>query len=143
MAHVVANGPTRAVVRRKGCSYILYNYTGGFSRYLDGPDNRLQYDIAGRRTCEERLAVYTRAGDDWTPLPVDRRCTPRLDGTSDRQELPEGTPFALDPARPPGPAVTVLRRRAGQKAVSPAQTSRITFCASSQDGWNERPHSIV
>jgi hypothetical protein len=26
---------------------ILYNYSGGFSRYLFGPDNRLQYDIAG------------------------------------------------------------------------------------------------
>ena len=28
-------------------SYILYNYSGGFSWYLFGPDNRLQYDIAG------------------------------------------------------------------------------------------------
>jgi hypothetical protein len=26
---------------------ILYNYSGGFSWYLFGPDNRLQYDIAG------------------------------------------------------------------------------------------------
>ena len=30
-----------------------------------------------------------------------------------------------------------------QKAVSPAQTSRITSSASFQDGWNERPHSTV
>ena len=28
-------------------SYILYNFSGGFSWYLFGPDNRLQYDIAG------------------------------------------------------------------------------------------------
>jgi hypothetical protein len=39
--------PTRAVVCRKEGSYILYNYSGGFSWYLFGPDNRLQYDIAG------------------------------------------------------------------------------------------------
>ncbi len=39
--------PTRAVVCRKDGSYILYNYSGGFSGYLYGPDNRLQYDIAG------------------------------------------------------------------------------------------------
>ena len=26
---------------------ILYNYSGGFSWYLFGPENRLQYDIAG------------------------------------------------------------------------------------------------
>jgi len=39
--------PTRAVVCRKDGSYILYNYSGGFSWYLYGPDNRLQYDIAG------------------------------------------------------------------------------------------------
>jgi hypothetical protein len=39
--------PTRAVVCRKDGSYILYNYSGGFSWYLFGPDNRLQYDIAG------------------------------------------------------------------------------------------------
>jgi hypothetical protein len=37
--------PTRAVVCRKEGSYILYNYSGGFSWYLFGPDNRLQYDI--------------------------------------------------------------------------------------------------
>jgi Concanavalin A-like lectin/glucanases superfamily len=37
----------RAVVCRKDGSYILYNYSGGFSWYLFGPDNRLQYDIAG------------------------------------------------------------------------------------------------
>jgi hypothetical protein len=30
-----------------GGLYILYNYSGGFSWYLYGPDNRLQYDIAG------------------------------------------------------------------------------------------------
>jgi hypothetical protein len=35
------------VVCRKDDSYILYNYSGGFSWYLYGPDNRLQYDIAG------------------------------------------------------------------------------------------------
>jgi hypothetical protein len=40
-------GPTRAVVCRKEGSYILYNYSGGFSWYLFGPENRLQYDIAG------------------------------------------------------------------------------------------------
>jgi hypothetical protein len=40
--------PTRAVVCRKDGSYILYNYSGGFSWYLYGPDNRLQYDIAAR-----------------------------------------------------------------------------------------------
>jgi hypothetical protein len=39
--------PTREVVCRKDGSYILYNYSGGFSWYLFGPDNRLQYDIAG------------------------------------------------------------------------------------------------
>jgi Concanavalin A-like lectin/glucanases superfamily len=39
--------PTRAVICRKEGSYILYNYVGGFSWYLFGPDNRLQYDIAG------------------------------------------------------------------------------------------------
>jgi hypothetical protein len=39
--------PGRAVVCRKEGSYILYNYPGGFSSYLFGPDNRLQYDIAG------------------------------------------------------------------------------------------------
>jgi hypothetical protein len=32
---------------RKDGSYILYNYSGGFSWYLYGPDNRLQHDIAG------------------------------------------------------------------------------------------------
>jgi hypothetical protein len=26
---------------------MIYNYSGGFSWYLFGPDNRLQYDIAG------------------------------------------------------------------------------------------------
>jgi len=26
---------------------ILYNFSGGFSWYLFGPDNRLQHDIAG------------------------------------------------------------------------------------------------
>jgi hypothetical protein len=36
-----------AVVCRKEGSYILYNYSGGFSWYLFRPDNRLQYDIAG------------------------------------------------------------------------------------------------
>jgi hypothetical protein len=35
------------VVCRKDGSYILYNYSGGFSWYLYGPNNRLQYDIAG------------------------------------------------------------------------------------------------
>jgi hypothetical protein len=39
--------PTRAVVCRKDGSYILYNYSGGFSWYLYGPDSRLQHDIAG------------------------------------------------------------------------------------------------
>jgi Domain of unknown function (DUF2341) len=39
--------PGRAVVCRKEGSYILYNFSGGFSWYLFGPDNRLQYDIAG------------------------------------------------------------------------------------------------
>jgi hypothetical protein len=39
--------PTRAVVCRKDGSYILYNYSGGFSWYLYGLDNRLQHDIAG------------------------------------------------------------------------------------------------
>ena len=39
--------PTRAAVCRKDGSYILYNYSGGFSWYLYGPDSRLQYDIAG------------------------------------------------------------------------------------------------
>jgi hypothetical protein len=39
--------PGRAVVCRKEGSYILYNFNGGFSWYLSGPDNRLQYDIAG------------------------------------------------------------------------------------------------
>jgi hypothetical protein len=37
----------RAVVCRKEGSYILYNFSGGFLWYLFGPDNRLQYDIAG------------------------------------------------------------------------------------------------
>ena len=36
-------------VCRKDGSYILYNYGGSFSLYLFGPDNRLQYDIAGTR----------------------------------------------------------------------------------------------
>jgi Concanavalin A-like lectin/glucanases superfamily len=39
--------PARAVVCRKEGSYILYNYSGGFSWYLFGPNSRLQYDIAG------------------------------------------------------------------------------------------------
>jgi hypothetical protein len=39
--------PGRAVVCRKEGSYILYDYSGGFSWYLYGPDTRLQYDIAG------------------------------------------------------------------------------------------------
>jgi hypothetical protein len=39
--------PGRAVVCRKDGSYILYNYSGGVSWYLYGPDNRLQHDIAG------------------------------------------------------------------------------------------------
>ena len=39
--------PGRAVVCRKEGSYIFYNYSGGFSWYLFGPDNRLQHDIAG------------------------------------------------------------------------------------------------
>jgi hypothetical protein len=39
--------PGRAVVCRKEGSYILYNFSGGFSWYLYGPDNRLQHDIAG------------------------------------------------------------------------------------------------
>jgi len=39
--------PTRAIVCRKDGSCILYNYSGGFSWYLFGPDNRLQYDTAG------------------------------------------------------------------------------------------------
>jgi Concanavalin A-like lectin/glucanases superfamily len=39
--------PGRAVVCRKDDSYILYNYSGGFSWYLYGPDTRLQHDIAG------------------------------------------------------------------------------------------------
>jgi Concanavalin A-like lectin/glucanases superfamily/Domain of unknown function (DUF2341) len=38
---------SRAVVCRKEGSYILYNFSGGFSWYLFGPENRLQYDIAG------------------------------------------------------------------------------------------------
>jgi Concanavalin A-like lectin/glucanases superfamily len=38
--------PTRAVVCRNDGSYILYNYSGGFSWYLYGPDSRLQHDIA-------------------------------------------------------------------------------------------------
>ena len=39
--------PGRAVVCRKEGSYILYNFSGGFSWYLFGPENRLQYDVAG------------------------------------------------------------------------------------------------
>jgi Concanavalin A-like lectin/glucanases superfamily len=39
--------PGRAVVCRKEGSHTLYNFSGGFSRYLFGPDNRLQHDIAG------------------------------------------------------------------------------------------------
>ena len=39
--------PARAVVCRKEGSYILYNFSGGFSWYLFGPENRLQHDIAG------------------------------------------------------------------------------------------------
>jgi Concanavalin A-like lectin/glucanases superfamily len=39
--------PTRALLCRKEGSYILYNYSGGFSWYLFGPDSRLQHDIAG------------------------------------------------------------------------------------------------
>jgi len=39
--------PSRAVVCPKEGSYILYNFSGGFSWYLFGPDGRLQYDIAG------------------------------------------------------------------------------------------------
>jgi hypothetical protein len=39
--------PGRAAVCRKKGSYILYNFSDGFSWYLFGPDNRLQYDIAG------------------------------------------------------------------------------------------------
>jgi hypothetical protein len=27
---------------------MIYNYSGGFSWYLFGPDNRLQYDMAAR-----------------------------------------------------------------------------------------------
>jgi hypothetical protein len=50
--------PTRAVVCRKEGSYILYNYSGGFSRYLFGPDSRLQYDIADAR--ERDLGLHSR-----------------------------------------------------------------------------------
>jgi hypothetical protein len=39
--------PGRAVVCRKDGSYILYNFSGGFSWNLFGPENRLHYDIAG------------------------------------------------------------------------------------------------
>jgi hypothetical protein len=39
--------PGRAVVCRKEGSYILYNFSGGFSWFLFGPDNRLQHNIAG------------------------------------------------------------------------------------------------
>ena len=35
------------MVCRKEGSYILYNFSGGFSWYLFEPDNRLQDDIAG------------------------------------------------------------------------------------------------
>jgi hypothetical protein len=35
-------GGWRAVVCRKAGSYILYNYSGDFSSYLFGPENRLQ-----------------------------------------------------------------------------------------------------
>jgi hypothetical protein len=37
----------RRIICRKDGSYILYNFGGGFSWYLFGPDNRLQHDIAG------------------------------------------------------------------------------------------------
>ncbi len=39
--------PSRAVICRKDSSYILYNYSGGFTWYLFGPDNRLQHNIGG------------------------------------------------------------------------------------------------
>jgi hypothetical protein len=45
LSTVAAAGRGCAV--RSGSTYILYNYSGGFSWYLHGPDNRLQYDIAG------------------------------------------------------------------------------------------------
>jgi hypothetical protein len=40
-------GPSGPSSARKEGSNLLYNYSGGFSWYLYGPDNRLQYDIAG------------------------------------------------------------------------------------------------
>jgi Concanavalin A-like lectin/glucanases superfamily len=39
--------PAGSSVCRKDGSYILYDYSRGFSWYLFGPENRLQYDIAG------------------------------------------------------------------------------------------------
>jgi hypothetical protein len=38
---------------------------------------------------------------------------------------------------------TACSRAAMQKAINPAQTSRMTSSASCQDGWNDRPHSTV
>jgi hypothetical protein len=37
----------RLTVRDRCLHAVLYNYSSGFSWYLFGPDNRLQYDIAG------------------------------------------------------------------------------------------------
>jgi hypothetical protein len=62
--------PTRAVVCRKDGSYILYNYSGGFSWYLYGPDNRLQYDIAG--TLGNGAGATSPAPTTRTPTPTTR-----------------------------------------------------------------------
>jgi hypothetical protein len=51
--------PARAVVCRKDGSYILYNYSGGFSWHLYGPDNGLQHDIAGTLGTRAGLHVGT------------------------------------------------------------------------------------
>lgn len=40
-------GPGRAFVCRKEGSYTFYNFSGGFSWSLFGPDARLQYEIGG------------------------------------------------------------------------------------------------
>jgi hypothetical protein len=46
-AWVNLSWPGRAVVCREEGSYILYNFSGGFSWGAFGPDNRLQHEIAG------------------------------------------------------------------------------------------------
>jgi hypothetical protein len=57
---------------------------------------------------------------------------------------PNGTLCSRAKRQALGPAIrTACSRAARQKAINPAQASRMTSSASCQGGWKERPHSTV